>query len=637
MKPRTTLRTSSLLLLLAATATASFPQGHPPQRGKQDGGDAPYDQARLSLKALRRASASQLVAYTADAASGWIDRKAAVRVLAEAADLLWDEDPARARTWLKRAWELAGELADETEGTAIARFRSTSPKTRGRGVVLAVAQRRDKEFAERLLEQLADEERQAGHKSRQGVFDDKTARSEQLLDLALAIVKSDPNAAACLAELSLADGISFRLQSVLLALREQDKVVADRLFDSALGRLASRPHEPGEAQVIASYLFTPGRVAGVGSDNVAAMAVSARKAAESGTPAEDDSARARRFLNIVQQNLLSLPAPSTAANPALRAREVVFLADTLEPGFQLYAPDLWTPVEQRVAAIIPDLTPPPDAGLPQPVRRSLESGNSKTAGAAELNRLYVDGLEEAAEKESDPIARKLAYVRAAMATSPDDLPRGLSLASKIGEGDLRKQISSSLVYRAALAAIEKGQLDRATDLASTAEPLQQALVFIAVAQRFVTRQRDEDDVQAATRKARAVELLADAEKVLKRVGGSSEAVRARLGLVAALAPLDAPRALYFLKDAVTAINQMDSFDPADTSPLRVGVLYGPAAQPTPSAIRSGFGLQDACSALSRFEFEETVHIAGKLKAPHARGICMMEIARAILTEDASSR
>jgi hypothetical protein len=422
--------------------------------------------------------------------------------------------------------ELAGELTDETEDTVVARFRSNSPKARGRGLVLAVAQRRDKAFAEHLLQQLTDEEPPSSRESRQGIFDDKTARSEQLLDLALAVVKSDPDAAARLAELSLADGISFRLQSVLLALREQDKAAADRLLDSALGRLASQPHEPSEAQVIASYLFTPGRVAGVGSDNVTAMAVSARRPSEGGTPIEVDSVRARRFLNITQQNLLSSPAPSATANPALHAREIVFLAGTLEPSFKLYAPDLWTPVEQRMAAVLPDLVPPPDSGLPRPVRKRLESGNSTSAGGAELNRLYVDGLEEAAEKEPDPVARKFAYVRAAMATSPDDLPRGLSLAAKIGEGDLRKRVSSFLAYRAALAAIEKGQLGKATDLAPTTEPLQHALVFIAVAQRLGTRQCDEDDVQAASRKARAVELLADAEKVLKRTGGGRAPVPA---------------------------------------------------------------------------------------------------------------
>lgn len=634
MKSHTALRTSALLLLLAAVATISLAQTAPAVRGER-AGIQPDARAGDPTRSSLRARAAELAASTADAAPAWGDRKAAVRVLCEAADLLWGDDPDRARSWLERAWESVGVIPEEGDNSAVARYRSSSAKSRGRGMVLAVAHRHDKELADRLLAQLEGEGGQAASRSSRGIFDDKTPRIEQLLNLSIALVGTDPDGAARLAELSLADGISFRLQSVLLALRERDQGAADRLFDAALRRLAARPEELDEAQIIASYLFTPGRVIGVGGDNVAAAAVSTRRPTAGRTPAEADPVRTRRFLNVVQWNLLSSPAPSMTRNPSLQAQEIVSLAGTLEDRFKFYAPDLWTPVAQRVTAVLPDLAPR-DISLPQSVKERLEIGTSTAAVPAELNRLYVDGLEEAAEKEVDPVARKFAYIRAALATPPSDLPRGLSLAGRIAEDTLRKRISSFLTYRAALAALEKGQPGEATELAQGLEPLPQAVVYIAAAQRLnKERQSGESDAHAASRKARAAELLAAAEKMLKGSEGSREALQVRLGLVSALAPLDTRRALYSLGEIVTDVNRLDSFDPVDAAPPQVVGLYGLPIQSSLPILRGSFSLKDAFSPLSRIEFEESLYIAGKLKAPSTRGICIMEIARGILAGDDS--
>jgi hypothetical protein len=211
----------------------------------------------------------------------------------------------------------------------------------------------------------------------------------------------------------------------------------------------------------------------------------------------------------------------------------------------------------------------------------------------------------------------------------------LNLAARISEDNLRKRVSSFLTYRAALMALEKGQLEKVTELASGLEPLQQALVFIATAQRLSERRGNEDDIYAASRKAQAIELLTDAEKVLRKNEGSSEALRMRLGLVATLAPLDTARALDLLRDIVTDINHADSFDPVDASVPRVSGLYGLPVQISLPTVRGGFGLKDAFSPLSQVQFDESVNIAGKLKEPPIRGICMMEIARSILAGDES--
>jgi hypothetical protein len=497
--------------------------------------------------------------------------------------------------------------------------------------VLTVARRHDERLADSLLEKLADEKEQSAFDSRRGVFDDRTARSEQLLNMALAIAESDPRAAASLAERSLADGVSFQLQNLLLTLRARDVAAADRVFDTALARLAAGVAQPSEGQVIASYLFTPGRVYGAGSGNTTALAVGARAPALDRTPAQADPARARRFLVIMQRTLLSMPAPPATANPSRSAQEFVTLAGSLAGGFKLYAPELWLPVAQRLTQVTADLKQPrSDDRLPPNVGEKLRAAGEAGADDKELNRLYTEGLEEAADKETDPVARKLAYVQAALATTPEELERGRRLADKIDEKELRERVVSFLIYRAALSELEKGRTDEAVRLSAEAAPVQRSIVLITAAQRMIAAPNDRDEVQSLGYKLRALNLLSEAEKLLARDDLPGDALRVRVGLTAALAPLDAVRALQVFNEVVTAINKIDSFDPAESGAPRSAGLDGFSAQSLLPRVRGGYGLKDALGPLARAEFEATVATAGKLSSPIVRGTAILEIAKTVL-------
>ncbi|MGB8508089.1 MAG: hypothetical protein WCD76_06780 [Pyrinomonadaceae bacterium] len=631
MKFSTILKTSLLLMLLTSSSTHSFAQEKAKPSSRKPSQAKVTAQGNEWLEFSLRARARDLAASTADEAPKWDDRQAAVRVLSQAADLLWNDRPDRSRAWLTRAWELANDVTGENADEATRRYRSNSPQASARATVLAVAGRRDKQFADHLLEQLTDEKEQSRHDSRRGIFDDRTARAEQLLNMALATVESNPAVAASLAERSLADGISFQLQSLLLALRGRDEAAANRVLDAALIRLATGFGHPSEGQVIASYLFTPGRIFGAGSGNTMAMAVGTQTPVSQKTPAEADPARTRRFLSIMQQVLLSMPAPSSTANPSQSAQEFVTLAGSLASGFKLYAPELWMPVEQRMAQVIPDLAPArADNRLPSTVREKLQSGRAAGADEKELHKLYVDGLEEAAGEETDAIARKLAYVQAALATTPEELERGREIAAKIDEAELHEQVVSFLVYRAALLALEKGLFDEAIDMAAEVKPVQHAIVLITVAQRMGADRSIKNEMQSVNRKLRALNLLSDAEKLLKRDDLPGEALRVRLGLVAAFAPIDSMRALEAFNGVVAAINKLDSFDPADNSAPRLAGLDGFSAQSLLPVIRSGYGFKDAVRPLALADFESSVIVAAKLNVPAVRGVCMMEIAQAIL-------
>ncbi|HKQ53952.1 MAG TPA: hypothetical protein VJT74_16370 [Pyrinomonadaceae bacterium] len=613
------------LLLLAALEAPALGQETKPAKGAEKTAAAPAEPDESPL----REQARQLISSAAADAPKWDDERAAVRVLSKAADLLWNDDPARARAWLTRAWEISGKLRDNNEGRSAVRVRGTA-RSRSRSEVLAVAQQHDSKFARQLVDTIAAETEEADDETRRGPFNDRTARSEQLLNLAAANVESNPAAAESLAERSLADGISFQLQDVLLRLRARDPNLANRLFDAALQTLMTSFSQPSEGQIIASYLFTPGRVLSLDAQSRLNVSVNPLAPTLAMTPAQDDPARARRFLTVMQQRLLAMPPPSTTANPSAYAQDFLTLISSLSGAYSKYAPDLWIPLAQRVAQVAPDAAPVKRSTAPDSVyaRASGSAGLSE----AERHERYMDDLEEAADNETDPIARKLAYLKAALNTDVSELERGRRLASKIEEKELREQVVSFLSYRAALDALDKKRVEEAVGLASGARPIQKAIILISAAQAIAAeRPKGETEWQAGARSLRVLDLLTEADKLMKGEGGGSvDALRIRLGLVATLAGADPVRAYGSMGEVISLINGMKSFDFMETTMPRVPELGEPTAELLLPQIGGGYGITDAFKALARADFPGSVQLANRLDAPAGRGVVLLEIGVGIL-------
>lgn len=623
-----------LLAFIAATASHSpaqeeFKRTRPPLKAKVGA------EGRVPLDAELRQRALDIAASTADEALGWDDRRAAVRCLTQAADLLWADYPERSRGWLEQAWVIAGAVTDGDADPSVVRFRSTSPRSQARAAVLDIAQKHDRELADQLIAHLGEEEEPSGEGVRHGAFDDRTARSEQLLNTALAVAERDPASAAELANQSLADGVSFQLQSLLLTLRERDRDAAGRLFDSALDRLRVDFRQTSEAQVLASYLFTPGRVTGSGGGGTLLMAVGTNAHASARTPAEEEPARARRFLSVMQGILLSQPAPAATANPSGSAQDFVTLCGSLTGAYRLYAPELLAALEPRVAQAVSYLGAPNlDNRMSASARAKLASGKAASADEKELGRLSGESLAEAAEKESDPVQRRFAFARAALAANPRELEYARKLAAKIDEEDLRRQVLSLLVYRAALLRVEAGACEDGVELAGEASPLHRAVILIVAARKMNEGRPAATGKLSLSRRARARELLYTAGEILSRDGLPAYALRVRLGLVTALVPVDIARSFEVFADAVGVINNDASFDPHEAQLPRLTELadYMESALP-PSG--DFFGLKNAVAPLARADFEATVMMTNRLRAPAVRGTCLLEAARSVLSADSA--
>jgi hypothetical protein len=306
---------------------------------------------------------------------------------------------------------------------------------------------------------------------------------------------------------------------------------------------------------------------------------------------------------------------------------------SLSGAYGKYAPDLWVPLAQRMAQFAPDAAT---------VRRSTASDSEAARAASGLSEAarhlrYIDDLEEAADDETDPVSRKLAYLKAALNTNVSELERGRKIASKIEERELREQVISFLSYRAALGALDKKRAEEAVALAADAGPLQRAVILISAAQAIAAeRPKGETEWQAGGRSLRVLELLTEADKIMKREDDSSvDALRVRLGLVASLAQADPVRAYGSMGEVVNLVNRMKSFDFMETTVPRLPGLGDETAELLLPQIGGGYGITDAFASLARADFPGSVQMANRLNAPAGRGIVLLEIGSSILNPKAA--
>src|SRR5829696_3749515 len=133
-----------------------------------------------------------LLSSTADEASKWDDKRVAARTQAQIADLTWDLNRENAISYLKAAWTSAAKLEEPKRD--LSTFVNPSQRNAVRREVLLVARKRAPELAAMWLEEMVEESKSVEKKDR-GTFDDRSARSAVLLQMADELVLNNPKAA----------------------------------------------------------------------------------------------------------------------------------------------------------------------------------------------------------------------------------------------------------------------------------------------------------------------------------------------------------------------------------------------------------------------------------------------------------
>ncbi|MGZ5481085.1 MAG: hypothetical protein ACXWID_03805 [Pyrinomonadaceae bacterium] len=600
-------------------------------------------QVATNEKELKRqrehAQAVSMVEQTAAEAPLWDDKKSAVLALADAADLLWKQKPNAASKWLTKAWELIDSVPEEPQDAHLKEFFNRSNKTDLQSTVLRVAHAHDPALADSFIKSL--EVKELEEKKDRGAFDDRTARSEQFLRLAQQAVNSNPDLAFALAQRSLADGLSFTLQDVLTGLRRKNVELSNRLFDLALARFGASIPDPSEAEVLAGYLFQPGMTFSTNSAGQVIMSMNPMQRNDS-VVAQSEPQRARAFLVAAYQAFLARPVLVGTPEAKTRAQKIWVFGMRNLNRYQTYATEFAGPardfLERLQAQIYPE-----GRGDPFSSNRQSGSGSDATTKPRTEKEIYEDritALEDRADKETDPAAKKLAYINAALAVNATDYERGKRVAEKIADDDLRAEVVSYVLYRAALTLVMQKEIDKALELATKLGNLQRrAMVKLAVAQSLLADAVDDKPAteELTVDQQRAIDLLSDVERDIKKDGPSANAAKILLGRATLLGKLDKAQALLSLNDALLVINKVETFDLNDPSPPRLGLRLSARSEALLDSPRTGFNFRRALAPLIATEFENLAELAGRFSRKEVRGTARLGVAKLSLQTESEGR
>lgn len=571
-------------------------------------------QAQLSPDLSKRVF--EVLNATADEARKWDDKATAARTQAQIADLIWDNNRDNAITYLKAAWDAAGKVEEPKRERSA--FANPSWRNAVRREVLLVAHKRARELAEQWLEQIVEESKSA-EKTERGTFDDRTARSAVLLQMAQEVVADNPPAAAELLIDSLRDGVSFNLQSGLLQLQRKDPALAETVVRAAVARLrTSGMIDPNELLTLNSFLFTPGRVFGANTADNRNQVQLALGGSQVSLPAgRQNPALAREFLDVAADLLLAAPVPD-GPYALITARRIVSTIGSLFREMSAHLPEKAALLQQRARQLDSEArfstTPIPR----KPDMPEFRPGESKESFAERR----VDLLEESAAKARDALSRDIGYANAAVATMVERYERGLDLAGKIGDKTLREGVRSWLIYRAVLHLIAAGNLDQAHRLnLKNDDAASRAVCLVAGAQRMI-KDKDTD---------RAGEWLREAGALVRRSDPDESMARIALGIVSTYGSFDTQAAVDWLLYAVKLIRKAPPVSLNDDRAPELKGISGitPVGEVTRGT--SGFSLQTAVAVFPPDQFEQVLYVLNDMTPQEARGIAVLTLCRNFLS------
>lgn len=575
----------------------------------------------------QQARAISLIEQVGSEAELWDDKRSAVEALAIAADVLWDRNPSRASKWLMRAWDLVDQVSESEQNPALKEFVRQSDKAQLKSMVLRVAHDHDRKLADKLVEQIA--QQQPEQKKDRGAFDDRTARSEQLLWLAQQSLETNPQLAFSLAQRSLSDGLSFTLQNLMTGLRKKDVELSNQLFDLALTRFSREAADPSEAEVLAGYLFQPGISF---SSNSAGVVIMSMNPAFRNEPAvfTTEPERAHRFLMVAYEMFFTRPLPLESQEERQRAQKAWVFGNRNLGRYDSVAPEFSVPLKSYLTQLESKLFP---QGRGDPFANNRRQSGEPKPSDKELYESRIAALEERAEKTADPTARNLAYVEAAIATNVEDYLRAKSIAEKISDETLKVDAVSFVLYRAALGFVRKKEFDKAAELPpKITSNARRAMVKIAIAQSLLSDQnaKGSDAEELKLDQEKGFDLLNEVERELRKEEPSPNVAKILLSRVALTAKVDKDQSLIALEQSLQSINKLDRFDLKNSSPPKLGIKGVWRTESLADTPRVGFSFPSAIAPVISDEFENVLNLADSLKVREVRGIARLEIARLYL-------
>jgi len=494
---------------------------------------------------------SVLISLATDAGA-FKDQRLRARTQSRIADGLWKNDPDRARSLFRKAWE-AAEVADaELQQQIQKEIREQQAKNPGGGYsvssppelrpeVLRLAVKHDPALGEAFLAKLSEQKAQegsannrAGSQARDYAVNQRLGVAKQLLsdgDKERALQFADP----------LMETVSMNTIDFLSSLREKSPADADQRYAAMLSFAAASPQsDPNTASLLSSYIFTPHLyVMFIGFGGASQAHMSAKS-----VPAEVAPALRAAFFRAASQILMRPMPPPGQNQPSGTVINKYYVIKRLMPLFERFATaEATAGLRQQLEALSSMVTEDQRQKQEEPVRQGIRPQEPKQAPEQGLLE-KVDQVKTSAER--DALYGQLALNRAEAA----DLS-ARAYVDKIEEVELRRSARAYVDALLSYNAIGKRDAEQALEIARTGE--------LTHLQRVWTMSRAAN-LLMRTDKARALQILDDATTEARRIGASDpDSPRAFLAIANNLFRIDRARGWDLMNDVVKAANSAPDF------------------------------------------------------------------------------
>ena len=574
-------------------------------------GDKPPTRTAPVRPAQRNARIVSLLEQLADQALSSENLTFAVRAQAQAAKLLWEQDPARARAIYQRAFQSlvpgasskTREGADAGNKSSSLRSTTRAEKVQLRSELLNQIAARAPELAEELARSLADtsdgtknactdemsSECSTGSNSvnrsptaTQGVgTHEDPDRCELLMSAALQVVDRDPQQAMAFAQMSVALGVSPNLSPLLTIMRGLDSERADLLFSNAMARLErSAQVDLREVHTLGSYVVS---------------------VVNSGTKQPLSKPLVLRFLNFAFDQYAGDEQTISRVSIKDDSPAIYFVGRQLTDLFARYLPYRLDQLRRYVG----DQT---DAGN---YEDGIDPSLMKIATASDLARAAIES--------SDPTERDSLYARAALSwLAQEDVKEAQTCALKITDVATRDRVLVQVVRRQSS---EKHFEDaillsrRISDETARVE----LLVMLSSAARV------------SMGNARAAELLNEAGACSLKAKPCLDRARSLVMIASSFSAFDTTRSFEFFQSAIKTIEDITKPEDTKDDPNLSGARTKAAQSVALDALYSA-SFEKTLSVLAKADFDSALALARQLPGEEASVIAQLAVCSGGLVE-----
>lgn len=567
-------------------------------------------------EAQRRTFAVSLIVSLGNEARSYDDLALRPRVLARAADVVWNSDPLTAQSLFRRAWE-AAEKGDSEEVTTkskddtpsmVVTLRRLSGKDL-RVEVLKLVARRDRVLAEEFLAKVKNAG-EAGPSKGPSPANDGWSTSEviskrllaagQLLD-AGEIERAVEFALPGLNQVS-ASSINF-----LTSLRVKNPAMADQRFAMLLDRVELDPlSDANTVSGLSSYIFTPGFYITFSPDG---SAVWSQPDAESPPPNLSPALR-RRFFEAAASILLR-PLPPTDQDFTSSGRKGKYMVlKQLLPLFDQYAPEI-------AGALHAQLTELAGNSAANNDRFALPASNPANAGNL-LEKMQEELDHAKTSKERDEI-----FAAAAVRLAIKDDMRARDVADRIDDSEFRGKIRQYVDFEFVQLAIRNQD---------AAETMRLAKIGLITHSQRAWAYTQAARVLRDPERERALEFLSEAITEVQRIEIPRDRAILLLGVAQRFLTADRERGWQTMGEAVKAANQADNFT-GDNQ-----ITYSIGSRRLIKFVQIGgeeSGLAGIFRLLAKDDLNRSVDLARSFKKDAPRATATLAIAESLLDKQST--